>query len=280
MSESLYVLNGGIGKNICFTSCLKGLQNINIMSPWPKIFLHHPNVNFSYNINITPLLDKSDFLQKFEKVHFVEAYDKYFFMNKIHLVNNFRRITNQSILENAYNEIYFSHDEEDRLKPILSKLENFVLVQFVGSDEHEAETDFEGTRSLTKDLAQSIIDVLNFDLKLNVVNVFSQKNLFKNTSQIDQPLCYRNYAHMIKYAKGFIAIDSCLNHMSANRFCSTRGVVLWNDHNANYRFNYSKNCNITTKTPNVMRFDINNVIDNFTKIFTENENDKARRTAQ
>jgi hypothetical protein len=273
MNESLYVLNGGIGKNICFTSCLKELQNVNIMSSWPKIFSHHPNVNFCYNLNLTPLLDKSEFLNKFKKVHFVEAYDKYFFMNKIHLVNNFRRITNQSILENAYNEIYFSHDEEVRLKPILSKLENFVLVQFVGSDEHEVETDFEGSRSIRRDLAQSIIDVLNFDLKLNVVNVFSLKNTFKNICEIDQSLCYRNYAHMIKYAKGFIAIDSCLNHMSANKFCNTRGVVLWNDQNANYRFNYSKNCNIITNTPNVMRFDINEVVDNFTKILGENKND-------
>tara|TARA_E500000318_G_scaffold102107_1_gene106158 strand:- start:684 stop:1514 length:831 start_codon:yes stop_codon:yes gene_type:complete len=273
MNESLYVLNGGIGKNICFTSCLKELQNVNIMSSWPKIFSHHPNVNFCYNLNLTPLLDKSEFLNKFKKVHFVEAYDEFFLMNKIHLVNNFRRITNQSILENAYNEIYFSHDEEDRLKPILSKLENFVLVQFVGSDEHKVETDFEGSRSIRRDLAQSIIDVLNFDLKLNVVNVFSLKNTFKNICEIDQSLCYRNYAHMIKYAKGFIAIDSCLNHMSANRFCNTRGVVLWNDQNANYRFNYSKNCNIITNTPNVMRFDINEVIDNFTKILRENKND-------
>ena len=273
MNESLYVLNGGIGKNICFTSCLKELQNVNIMSSWPKIFSHHPNVNFSYNLNLTPLLDKSEFLNKFKKVHFVEAYDEFFFMNKIHLVNNFRRILNQNILEKTFNEIYFSHDEEAGMKSIISKLEDFVLVQFVGSDEHEVETDFEGSRSIRRDLAQSIIDVLNFDLKLNVVNVFSVKNTFKNICEIDQSLCYRNYAHMIKYAKGFIAIDSCLNHMSANRFCNTRGVVLWNDQNANYRFNYSKNCNIITNTPNVMRFDINEVIDNFTKILRENKND-------
>ena len=273
MNESLYVLNGGIGKNICFTSCLKELQNVNIMSSWPKIFSHHPNVNFSYNLNLTPLLDKSEFLNKFKKVHFVEAYDEFFFMNKIHLVNNFRRILNQNILDKTFNEIYFSQDEEVGMKSILSKLEDFVLVQFVGSDEHEVETDFEGSRSVRRDLAQSIIDVLNFDLKLNVVNVFSLKNTFKNICEIDQSLCYRNYAHMIKYAKGFIAIDSCLNHMSANRFCNTRGVVLWNDQNANYRFNYSKNCNIITNTPNVMRFDINEVIDNFTKILRENKND-------
>jgi hypothetical protein len=78
---------------------------------------------------------------------------------------------------------------------------------------------------------------------------------------------------LIKYAKGFIAIDSCLNHMSANRFCNTKGVVLWNDHHANYRYNYSKNCNMNTNTPNVMRFNTNDVIDNFNKIYMENKND-------
>jgi ADP-heptose:LPS heptosyltransferase len=243
------------------------------MSSWPKIFLHHPNVNFCYNFNLTPLVDTSKFLNKFSKVHFVEAYDMNFFTTEIHLVNNYRHFLKQTILEHPYNEIYFSQDEENTIKPILSKLEDYVLVQFVGSDEHEADTDFEGSRSLRKDQAQSIIDTLNFDLKLNVLNVFSSKNLFQNTCEVDQNLNYRNYAHLIKYAKGFIAIDSCLNHMSANRFCNTKGVVLWNDHHANYRYNYSKNCNMNTNTPNVMRFNTNDVIDNFNKIYMENKND-------
>lgn len=269
-NNELYVLNGGIGKNICFTSCLEKLKSVNLMSTWPKIFLHHPNVNFCYAMNLTPLLDKRDFLKKFDKIHFVEAYDEYFSINEIHLVNNFRRILNQNILEDVYNEIYFSYDEEDSLQPVLSKLNDFVCVQFVGSDEHELDTDFEGSRSIRKDHAQSIIDILNFDLKLNVLNVFSKKNLFKNTCEIDQDLTYRNYAHLLKYAKGFITIDSCLNHMSANKFCKTKGVVLWNDYHANYRFNYSKNCNMTTQTPNVMRFNKNEVIDNFTKTLREN----------
>ncbi len=270
LSNELYVLNGGIGKNICFTSCLANLNSVNIMSSWPKIFLHHPNVNFCYNFNLTPLIDTRDFFNKFSKVLFIEAYDENFFTTKIHIVNNYRHLLKQTILEHPYNEIYFSQDEENTLKPILSKLENYILVQFVGSDEHELDTDFEGSRSIRKDHAQSIIDIINFDLKINVLNVFSKRNLFKNTCDIDQDLTYRNYAHLLKYAKGFVAIDSCLNHMSANRFCNTKGVVLWNDHHANYRFNYSKNINMTTETPNVMRFDKNQVIDNFTKTLREN----------
>ena len=141
----------------------------------------------------------------------------------------------------------------------------------MGSDESVEETDFEGARGLIKEQAQNIVDVLNFDLKLNVLNVFSTKNLLTNTAKIEKTtLNYMNYAHLLKYAKGFIAIDSSLNHMSANKFSNTKGVVLWNDENVMERFYYNKNINMTSNTPRVMRFNINEVIDNFQKIGIKN----------
>jgi ABC-type Na+ transport system ATPase subunit NatA len=134
------------------------------------------------------------------------------------------------------------------------------------------ETDFVGSRGLIKEQAQKIVDILNFDLKLNVLNVNSSVDLLKNTTKIEKTkLDYRNYAHLLKYAKGFIGIDSCLNHMSANRFCNTKGVVLWNDENVPERFSYEKNINMITNIPRVMRFDVNEVIDNFQKIISKDD---------
>jgi len=59
--------------------------------------------------------------------------------------------------------------------------------------------------------------------------------------------------------------------MSANKFCNTKGVVLWNDNNVVERFCYDKNINMTTNTPHVMRFNVNEVIDNFQKIRRKND---------
>jgi ADP-heptose:LPS heptosyltransferase len=134
------------------------------------------------------------------------------------------------------------------------------------------DTDFMGSRGLIREQAQRIVDILNFDLKINVLNVYSSVDLLKNTAKIEKTkLDYMNYAHLLKYAKGFIGIDSCLNHMSANKFCSTKGVVLWNDENVIERFSYDKNINMITNTPRVMRFDVNEVIDNFQKIRRKND---------
>ena len=124
--------------------------------------------------------------------------------------------------------------------------------------------------------AQEIIDVINFDLKINVVNVFASKNHFNNTATLDVKLDYRHYAHLVKYSKSFVAIDSSLNHMSANRFCDTQGVVLWNDENVNERFYYDKNINLFSNTPGIMRFNKNDVLDNLQKIIRVT-NDKTRR---
>jgi len=157
ITQDLYVLEGGIGKNICFTNCLNKLGKVNLMSTWPKVFLHHPNVNYCYNYMINPIRDDVEFFNKFKNIHFVEGYDSYFLKNKIHLVNNFRKILNQDVDEAIYNEIYFSEEEEENIKPLLEQLNNFVLVQFVGTDEGHQDTDFITSRSLLKQEAQKII---------------------------------------------------------------------------------------------------------------------------
>jgi|TARA_E500000318_G_scaffold3941_1_gene4220 hypothetical protein len=270
-NQDLYVLDGGIGKNICFTNCLAKLGKVNVMSTWPKVFTNNPNVNFSYDSQLNPLLDKTTFFNKFENIYMIQGYDPYFHRNKIHLINNFRRILNQDTNEILYNEIFYSEEEEEEIQPLLEKLESFILVQFIGSDEGSKETDFFGSRALTRQEAQEIINVINFDLKLNVVNVFSLKNHFNNTAQLDIQLDYRNYAHLIKYAKSFVAIDSSLNHMSANRFCNTKGVVLWNDENVHERFCYDKNINLFSNTPGVMRFDKNIILDSLHKNIKESK---------
>ena len=270
-NQDLYVLDGGIGKNICFTNCLAKLDKVNLMSTWPKVFTHHPNVNFCYNYQLYPLLDKTTFFNKFQNIHMIQGYDSYFHKNKIHLINNYKRILNQDTNETLCNEIFFSEQEEEDIQPLVNKLENFILVQFIGSDEGSVETDFFGSRALSKQEAQEIINVLNFDLKLNVLNVFCLKNNFDNTTKLDIQLDYRNYAHLIKYAKSFVGIDSSLNHMSANKFCNTKGVVLWNDENVHERFCYDKNINLFSNTPGVMRFNKNDVLDNLQKIIRSNK---------
>ena len=94
MKEDLYILNGGIGKHICFSSCLNKFKKINVMSWCPELFKNHPNVNFSYRHVISPIKDDTVFLNKFNNVYNIEAYDSFFFCNKIHLVKNYRKILN------------------------------------------------------------------------------------------------------------------------------------------------------------------------------------------
>ena len=271
MKKDLYVLDGGIGKNICFTSCLDKLNDITIMSTWPKIFTNHPNVNFAYHYDLCAWRDNTDFLNKFNDVYILDGYSSYFLKNKIHLINSFRKILGLENLNDLYSEIYYTDEDAENMQPLLNQLQDFVMVQFVGSDESYMQTDFVGSRSLSKKQSQQIIDILNFDLKLNVLNVFSLKDFFENTCKIDITLNYMNYAYLIKHSVGFIGIDSCLNHMSSNRFCQSKGVVLWNDDNVKERFSYKKNINLTTNTPKVMRFDVNTIIDNFQKLIIKEQ---------
>lgn len=266
MSKDLYVVNGGIGKITCFTSCLNKFEKINVMSLWPGVFENHPNVNFSYDMVLNPERNDTKFFNKFEKVHFIECYTPRFYTSKIHLVTSYREIMQHNMDKEIYNEIYFTHEEEERIQPLVSQLKNFVLVQFSGSEAQYGNTDIYGGRCVNRIEAQNIINILNFDLKLNVVNVYDIVNIFENTCNINIKLNYRSYAHLLMYAKGFIGMNSCLNHLSGNRFCNTRGVALWNDDCIKERFCYEKNINMYTNTPRVMRFNPNEVIENLLKV--------------
>jgi len=271
--SDLYFIPGGIGKCISFSSYLSKIENpISICSGWRNLFVDHPKVLGSYELTSYYDTQKNKYFASHfaNYIHLDPYFSKYFLYDQRHLSECFQLMCGISDPTKKA-DLFFNKEEVSSLLPIVKKIDPFVLVQFSGSDESFIQQNDLYTRSVLKEQAQEIINILNFDLKLNVVNVKSPENKskdFENICDIDFPLDYKKYLCLLSFSRGHISIDSFLQHGSSNKNKTIKGVVLWGstDHSL---FGYEHNINMKSSVPYQMKFNTNEIIDNFKKI---NEN--------
>lgn len=264
----LYFIEGGIGKNIAFTSLLNRFeQPIAVNSFWRKVFKNHSKVAAVYDsLNLFDTEYNNGLLKQLGNLYYPEPYKTDFLRGDKHIIDSFYELCEFEKPEKHETEIIFSEEEIKDIEALTEKLKPFVLVQFTGSDiEIKKDLDEFTTRSLNKKQSQEIINILNFDLKLNVINVTNQKHSFKNTCTVEYPLDYRNFSLLLNYSQSFICIDSFLNHASSNKFCNNKGVVLWHALKSSKMFGYEKNKNIISRAPYFMNFDTKEIIDTYLK---------------
>lgn len=268
--HDIYFIPGGIGKCISFTSYLSRIDSpISICSGWKDLFTDHPKVLGSY--------DMTSFYEKEKNLHFSSYfnnhinlepyYSKYFLRDQRHLSECFQLMcgiespTKQS-------EIFFNEKNVSDLLPIIEKIDPFVLVQFSGTDEYIMKENDLYSRRLGRKQSQEIINILNFDLKLNVINVKDPNSKlpdFENTCKIDFPLNYMDYLCLLSFSRGHISIDSFLQHGSSNKNKIVKGVVLWGSTDSSL-FGYEHNINMQSLVPYQMKFDTKSIIESYLKI--------------
>ena len=269
---NLYFIQGGIGKNISFTSTLNSFkEQICISTGFPNVFKEHPKVAATYPfLNWMEVEKNKKILSSMNQIIDIDPYKTDFLSGEKHINQSFFEILNLEASSSKFknNEIYFSKEEEEFLLPIIKQLGSYVMIQLIGSDvnlDENIEYSSMNSRALKKKQIQEIINILNFDMKMNVVNVSDGKNKYTNTANIEFPIDYRKYMILLKYSQSFIAIDSFLQHASANKLALKRGLVLWGPTDSKM-FGYDHNINLKSEVPYFMNFKTQNILDNFKKI--------------
>ena len=258
----LHILNGGIGKQIMFTSVLDKLdKKICVTTVWDKLFLNHPMIEGVYPDIGWGAYDMKKFYDNFENIIYIEPYFGNFCKNKQHLIEAFHEKLNLPCDE-LYHTITFSDKEERYYSKFLQELDDFVLVQFTGSD-RDLNKDLNqiGGRNLELDTAQEVINILSRDMGMKIIDVNNGDAQFQNTFVPRIVPQYRDYLIMTKYCKSFISIDSCLNHMSAFKNTPKKGVCLWRDAEYGKLFEYNHNINLYSELPIKMKFKAKNIVD-------------------
>jgi ADP-heptose:LPS heptosyltransferase len=243
-----YVVEGGIGKCTSFTALLPKLKkksDIIIYTPYINCFTNNPNVKMvveqSVRIQDTPAM-RSD------NIFYCEPYFSNFQFGRQHLIESYCNLFNVEYDKNMLPKLY----TENHYQVVSNWLKNknigkYILIQFSGGQSqfnYSPNTVYKNKnigRNYNEFFAQKLINMLKKEYKNVTILDCTLPNepSFEHTIKADVywPLIHE----MLKYSKGFIGIDSYLQHFSAST--QTPGVVIWGSTRWT-QFGYSHNKNL------------------------------------
>jgi hypothetical protein len=262
---NIYIIEGGIGKNISFTALIEPLykklgEKIIVISAYPEVFFNNPFVHRSLTFN-TPNVYEDIIQNKENKVINFEPYwDNEFIKGSNHIIDIWAR---EFELTEYTKEpkIYLTKDQKDFAKEFKKKNGDFILVQFTGGQSpysYDPKKPFKNNGQV-KDYenakAQEIVDYINVNFPHIKVVDYSLKNEgagLRGAMGLDLP--YSVYGALLAESSGIIGIDSSLQHMAAA--VGRSGIVLWGA-TGPHQFGYEIHNNLSNeclfKTPHCMR---------------------------
>jgi len=240
----IFIADGGIGKTICSTAVVKRLaesfpdKKIIVMTGYPDIFLYNPNVYKVFNFG-NPLYFYDDYVNDSSFVIKVEPYTDYSYMfESTHLIDSWCKMIGLE-RNNAVPEMFFMDNELEAANAYVKKVtgdgkKKFIMFQWIGGIVPQNKEEMAGIdalsrmhrRSIPKSVAQKVSNKLvSRDYVVGVVQhenfpeiQGAERLYFPNTP-------VRGVIALLKYAEGFIGIDSFIHH--ASMVFNTPGVVIW-----------------------------------------------------
>ena len=248
MKFDLFVLEGGIGKQVAFTALIKELKKRNgvaILTPYVDIFVGIPEVDAVYDMASTPLTP--EFFRKFNNIYHQDAYKGNYEKGDYHLID-------------AYCDI--CHISKVDRKPYLPQKfavsvpeGKYVIVQFSGGQSpinFNAQSSYQTNnmrigRNYVEN-AQEIVDYLISKGYKVIQYGLPNEPRFKGILTYDMP--YMNYLELIRKAEFIVAIDSSLMHLTAST--DTKGVILWGM-TSPQQLGYKQFTNLESDLPQVVK---------------------------
>lgn len=240
----IFIADGGIGKVICSTAVVKRLaeefpeKKIIVITGYPDIFLYNPNVYKCFNFG-NPLYFYDDYVNSESFVIKAEPYTSYSYMfEEEHLIESWCKMIGFE-RNKAMPEMFFMDNELEATKAYVDKItlsgkKKFVIFQWIGGiiprNKDEMSTlDALGRmhrRSLPKSVAQKVTNklisrdyVVGTPQHENFPDIQGAERLYFPNTPV------RGVIALLKFADGFIGIDSFIHHASI--IFNVPGVVVW-----------------------------------------------------
>ena len=247
-----YIIEGGLGKQVAFTAIIDALvkkdkEKIQVHSPYVDIF--GGNVNVKYALDASSILYQDKRILDSQNICYCEPYKANFIKGEQHIIQSYCKLFGVKYDEKMRPEMFTDH-YKDPAKKVVGD-DDFIVVQFTGGQApagFDPQNNYFGggdpTRNYNQFLAQKAIDLIkekHEDLK--IIN-FSLPNepAYKKTERPDTiPFAQWHEILKLPNCKGFISVDSCLNHFA--RSAGRRGVVIWGGTRW-IQFGYKQNINI------------------------------------
>lgn len=249
------VLSGGIGKHVAFSSLIPKIANkfgdVNIMSPWPDIFMDSPGVKRSINLNVE--YGYEDYFKNQDRFAPEPYNSNDFFKKKIHVIESFARDFGLTYEPETDFASFISPDmgSKARIDQIASQ-GKYIVVQFMGGN--QAMNGRPNDKIMVKDYYPELIDKVVTGIRERYRNEYQIVNYglsfewnIPNTISVGD-LPYSAAPYLLSKCETFVAIDSSLQHFSACNGVRKSGVVLWGA-TSPVSFGYPHNINLAGECP-------------------------------
>jgi ADP-heptose:LPS heptosyltransferase len=243
-----YVVEGGVGKCVAFTSLIPKLRKkseIQIYTPYIDCFAGNPDVKMAFESTL-PLQDPR--IMASDNIYYSEPYKSNFQFGKQHLIESYCELHNVEFDKFMKPKIYTDRNK-DSVKEWLDKneIKKYILIQLSGGQSKWNYADgsqyqnINPNRNYQPFLAQQLVNMLLEEYKdTTIINcVLPNEPHYQGTIRCD--LHWSQIHEMLKSSEGFVCIDSCLNHFSAS--AEKHGVVIWGSTRWT-QFGYSHNKNL------------------------------------
>lgn len=246
-----YIIEGGIGKCSTFSALIPELvkksgQGIQVLTPYFHAFGGNPDVSMVFDQKSIDLND--DRIMKSDNIFYCEPYKSNFQFGEQHIIesycNHFGVKYNKNMKPKLFTDQYT--DETNKWLEE-NKIKDFVLVQLSGGQavvEQNVQNQYVSSnpgRNYPHYLASEVIRLIKGRYKnLTIIDVTpTNEPAYPDTIKLDKHWIYMH--ELLKKSKGFIAIDSCLQHFAAST--ENTGVVIWGNTRWT-QFGYEENKNL------------------------------------
>jgi hypothetical protein len=244
--STLFVIVGGLGKNIIWTSLIEKLnvkygEKISVMTPWPLVFHNNENID-----RIESLLHFHYYEQLtiYDDIIYHEPYFSDFLQHKDkHVLESWAQAYG---IENVINKPYLNHKSNiDNTHIYLSEeiLNDYCIIQFTGAPNYYDTYAGENKSSFNKksyhpQLIEKLIYKIKRNLKLDIVCLRRDTDHKPSNTITYDPPDYGgvlDMVHLINGAKFIVCIDSSLMHLAATTNKTKEVIVLWNETQQSYK---------------------------------------------
>jgi len=246
-----YVVEGGIGKQVAFTSIIPALkqrdqETIQIWSPYVECYGYNPNVKMVYDMGSIEISDPR--ILASDNIIYFEPYKSNFAKGREHIVESFCNLTGIEYNYKMRPRLYTEHLKESVDEWLKEKeINKYILVQFTGGQtplQYAPGKEYVSS-NLGKNyplyFANYIVAKLIEKYQVTVIDCsLPNEPYIPGTVKCD--LHWSQIHEMMKDAEGWVGIDSCVNHFSASTGVS--GVAIWGNTRWN-QFGYMHNKNLT-----------------------------------
>ena len=241
-----YVVEGGVGKCSAFTALVPKLRKkaeVQIYTPYIGCFANNPDVKLVLEQTL-PLNDAR--IMASQNILYSEPYKSNFQFGKQHIIESYCDLHDVKYTPKLRPKLYTEHLKESVDKWLEEKqIKDYILVQLSGGqsvwNNNDQYMNINPNRNYPYFLGQRLIDLLRTNYPDTAIIDCTLPNEPTFHGAIKSDLHWTQNHELLKEAKGFIAIDSCLNHFSAST--GTHGVVLWGSTRW-IQFGYSHNKNL------------------------------------